>query len=167
MEVQGFPCSSAGKESACNMGDLGSIPGWEDPLEKEMATHSSIGVDNSMDGRVHRVAKSQIQLSYFHFHFTLKGLGLSVFLAGGSGSIPGQGTKINLVRKNCICIYKCTYIWDFLGGSMVKTPLANAGDMDSIPGLRRSPRERRKWQPTPVFLPWKSHGQSSLVGYCP
>ena len=29
---------SAGKESACNMGDLG----WEDPLEKHMATHSSI-----------------------------------------------------------------------------------------------------------------------------
>ena len=24
------------------MGDPGSIPGWEDPLEKEMATHSSI-----------------------------------------------------------------------------------------------------------------------------
>ena len=28
--------------SACNAGDLGSIPGWEDPLEKKMATHSSI-----------------------------------------------------------------------------------------------------------------------------
>ena len=27
--------------------------------------------------------------------------------------------------------------------------------------------ERRKWQPTPVFLPGKSHGQSSLVGYSP
>ena len=26
---------------------------------------------------------------------------------------------------------------------------------------------RRKWQPTPVFLPGKSHGQRSLVGYCP
>ena len=24
---RGFPCGSAGKESACNMGDLGSIPG--------------------------------------------------------------------------------------------------------------------------------------------
>ena len=24
---------------------------------------------------------------------------------------------------------------------------------------------RRKWQPTPVFLPGKSHGQRSLVGY--
>ena len=28
--------------SACNVGDLGSILGREDPLEKEMATHSSI-----------------------------------------------------------------------------------------------------------------------------
>ena len=30
------------KESACNAGDLGSISGQEDALEKEMATHSSI-----------------------------------------------------------------------------------------------------------------------------
>ena len=30
------------KESVCNMRDPGSIPGWEDPLEKGMATHSSI-----------------------------------------------------------------------------------------------------------------------------
>ena len=37
----GFPCSSVGKESAYNAGDLGSIT-WEDPLEKEMETHSSI-----------------------------------------------------------------------------------------------------------------------------
>ena len=27
--------------------------------------------------------------------------------------------------------------------------------------------ERRKWQPTPVFLPGKSHGQRSLAGYRP
>ena len=26
---------------------------------------------------------------------------------------------------------------------------------------------RRKWQPTPVFLPEKSHGQRSLAGYSP
>ena len=26
---------------------------------------------------------------------------------------------------------------------------------------------RRKWQPTPVFLPGKSHGRQSLVDYCP
>ena len=33
---------SEGKESACNVGDPGLIPGQEDPLEKGMATHSSI-----------------------------------------------------------------------------------------------------------------------------
>ena len=38
-----FPCGLAGKESACNVGDhwVRSL-GWEDPLEKEKATHSSI-----------------------------------------------------------------------------------------------------------------------------
>ena len=30
------------KKSACNVGDLGSIPGWKDPLEEGMETHSSI-----------------------------------------------------------------------------------------------------------------------------
>ena len=42
--VMGFPDGSHGKESACNAGDLGSIPtrGREDPLENGMATHSSI-----------------------------------------------------------------------------------------------------------------------------
>ena len=32
----------SGKESACSAGDTGSIPGQEDPLEKGMATYSSI-----------------------------------------------------------------------------------------------------------------------------
>ena len=38
----GFPCTSVSKESACNAGDLGSIPGSRRSLKKEMATHSSI-----------------------------------------------------------------------------------------------------------------------------
>jgi len=37
----GFPGGSDSKESSCNAGDLGSILGWEDPLE-EGGTHSSI-----------------------------------------------------------------------------------------------------------------------------
>ena len=37
-----FPGGSEGKESTYNSGDPGSILGQEDPLEKEMATHSSI-----------------------------------------------------------------------------------------------------------------------------
>ena len=38
----GFPGGSAGKESACNEGDLGLIPRLGNPLEKGKATHSSI-----------------------------------------------------------------------------------------------------------------------------
>ena len=39
----GFPCDSVGKESACNAGDLGSIPGLErSPGEGKSYTHSSI-----------------------------------------------------------------------------------------------------------------------------
>ena len=37
-----FPCSSVSKEYACNTGDPASILGREDPLEKEMAAHSSV-----------------------------------------------------------------------------------------------------------------------------
>ena len=37
----GFPGGSDGKESACKVGDLGLIPGWEDPLEKGIATYPS------------------------------------------------------------------------------------------------------------------------------
>ena len=36
-----FPGGLDGKASAYNVGDPGSIPLWEDPLEEEMATHSS------------------------------------------------------------------------------------------------------------------------------
>ena len=39
MTMQSF---SNGKESAYNVGDPGSIPGQEDPLEKEIAIHSRI-----------------------------------------------------------------------------------------------------------------------------
>ena len=38
----GLPDGSAGKESACSAEDTADSPGWEGPLEEEMATHSSI-----------------------------------------------------------------------------------------------------------------------------
>jgi len=48
-------------------------------------------------------------------------------------------------------------------------PPANAGaegDMSLIPGLQKIPW-RVKWQPTPIFLPGKSHRQRCSVGYSP
>ena len=58
----GFPGGSGVKESACHSGDVGSIPGWKDALEKEMATHSSVLAwripwTEEPGGLVHGVAK--------------------------------------------------------------------------------------------------------------
>ena len=52
----------------------------------------------------------------------------------------------------------------FPAGSEVKASAANAGNPGSIPGLGRSPGEGND---TPVFIPGKSHGPRSLVGYSP
>ena len=51
------------------------------------------------------------------------------------------------------------------GGSVVKNPPAMQGH-GFDPWVGKIPW-RRKWQPTPVFLPGKSHRQRSLVGYSP
>ena len=42
--IAGLPKWLSGKESTCQAGDVGLIPGLEDPLEEGMATHSSIHV---------------------------------------------------------------------------------------------------------------------------
>ena len=56
----GFPGGSAGKESACNMGELGSIPGLgRFPGEGKGYPLQYSGLENSMDCIVHGVAKSQ------------------------------------------------------------------------------------------------------------
>ena len=64
-----FPCGSAGKESACSAGDLGSIPGLgRSPGEGKGYTLQYSGLENSMDCIVHGVARSRTQMSDFHFH---------------------------------------------------------------------------------------------------
>ena len=55
---------------------------------------------------------------------------------------------------------------DKLVAQTVKASACNVEDLGSILGLGRFPW-RRKWQPTPVFLPGKSHGWRSLVGCSP
>ena len=51
---------SAGKESACHAGDLGLIPGWgRSPGEGKGYPHQYSGLENSMDCIVHGLAKSQ------------------------------------------------------------------------------------------------------------
>ena len=64
----GFHGGSAGKESTWNAGDLGLIPGLgRYPGEEKGYPLQYSGLENSMNCIVHEVAKSQTQLSDFHF----------------------------------------------------------------------------------------------------
>ena len=129
---RGFPDGSDGKVSACNAGELSSVPKLGrspggvngNPLQYSC-------LENPMDrgawqATVHGITKSWTRLSDFHFTFIQR---------------------------------------DFPSGTNGKEPACNAEvrDTGSVPGSRG----RRKQQPTPVFLPGKSHGQRSLTGYSP
>ena len=67
------PAGSDGKESACGVGDLGSIPGWErSPGEGNGNPLQYSWLENPMDGvawqtTAHEIAKSRTQLSDFTF----------------------------------------------------------------------------------------------------
>ena len=62
----GFPGSSAGKESACNAGDPGSIPQLgRSPGKGNSYPLQFSGLESSMDSIVHGVTKSWIRLSSF------------------------------------------------------------------------------------------------------
>ena len=59
--ISRFPCGSAGKESACNAGDLDSIPGLgRSPEEEKGYPLQYSSLENSMGYIVHGVAKSQM-----------------------------------------------------------------------------------------------------------
>ena len=76
-----FPDDSAGKESACNAGDLASIPRLRRSSEEGNSYPLQYsGLVNSMDSVVHGVTKSQTRMRDFHF-FTL----LYRFPGGTSG----------------------------------------------------------------------------------
>ena len=117
--------SSAGKESTCKAGNLGSIPGLgRSPGEGKDYPLQYSGLENSMDCIVHGVSKNWTQLSCFHLY------GLS-FVAQLVKNLPAMWE---------------TWFW-FMGWE--------------------DPLWRRKWLPTPVFLPGEFHEERSLVGYNP
>ena len=88
----GFPGSSVGKDSTCNAGDLGSIPGLgRSPGDRKGFPFQCSGLENSMDCIVHGVAKSQTRQSGFSLSvfFLLRKMPSCHFLF--SPAIWGQG----------------------------------------------------------------------------
>ena len=71
--ILGFPLWLRWKESACNAGDVGSIPGLgRSPGEGKGYPLQYSGLENSMDCIVHAAAKCRTRLSNFHFHACLR-----------------------------------------------------------------------------------------------
>ena len=66
--IKSFPAGSDSKESACNVGDLGQIPGLGRSAGERKGYPLQYSVlENSMDCIVHEVTKSRTRLSDFHF----------------------------------------------------------------------------------------------------
>ena len=81
-----------------------------------------------------------------------------------SGSIPGS--ERSPVEGNGILLQLLQ--WGSPVAQRVKNlPALQETQETQIQSLGQEDPWRRKWQPTPVFLPGKSHGQRSLAGYSP
>ena len=112
-----FPGGSEDKESTCSAGDLSLIPGVEDPLEEDMATHSSILAWSIPMDRgawraiVHGIAKCWMQLSNLaedstitlHYYYWGWEWGVGVgWRVGGGGAESTDLKKLiqNEARRN-------------------------------------------------------------------
>ena len=94
-----------------------------------------------------------------------------------AASVPHMSQFIHIQCHNFLSNFRHTPLphhhqSGFPGGLVHKESACNAGDwlQYSRPGFNPWVRKipwRRKWLPTPVFLPEKFHGQRSLVGYSP
>ena len=99
----------------------------------------------------------------------------SAYNVGDPGSIPGLGRSLEkgMATHSSILalppLKKGAQRNIFLGASLVAQRVKHLPVMQKtqVQSLGREDLWRRKWQPTPVFLPGESHGQRSLVGYSP
>ena len=79
----GFPCGSTGKESTCNVGDLGSILRLGRSPGEEKGYPHQYGLEKSLDCIVHGVAKTWTRLSDFHSQASDSQETLSGFIYAG------------------------------------------------------------------------------------
>ena len=85
-----------------------------------------------------------------------------------STDLPRDGGHLvedTVLEHKPYCQYIFSWVLDFPGGC-VKESASKHRRCGFDPWIRKIPW-RRKWKPTPVFLPGKSHEQRSLMGYSP
>ena len=166
----------SGKESTCQCRRhrryFWSL-GWEDPLEEEIATHSSILAwkipwTGAWWAIVHGVTKSWTRLSgQTHTH-------VSDDFACGESELPSISPRWFVVQYHCssekaMAPHSSTLAWKIPwteepGRLQSMGSLRVRHDWATSLSLFTFMHWRRKWQPTPVFLPGESQGRGSLVG---
>ena len=110
---------------------------WEDPLEEEMAAHSSILAWNipwtGEPGELQLMGSQRVGHNWVTEHARIENTDKNI----KEDSNPHNPIILDKV-SSCYFCFSCLAVhW------------------------------RNKWQPTPVFLPGEFHGQRSLVGYSP
>ena len=112
----GLPGGSDGKESACNVGDLGLIPGLGrspgegngNPLQ-----YSCLEKWGAWQATVHGVSKSQTRLSNYHFCFShthththTHGVSFQTSVTKDSGEIPTKSSRRRNVRSKRFVLHQ-------------------------------------------------------------
>ena len=137
-------------------------------------------LENPMDGgawwaAVHGVTKSRTGLSdfTFTFHFHALEKEMATHSSVLAWRIPGTGEPGGLLSMG---LHRVRHDWSDLTAAaiLIRASLV-AQTVKRLPTMREAWFDpwvgkfpwRRKWQPTPVFLPGKSHRQRIPVGYSP
>ena len=152
--------------------------GLEDPLEKEMATHSSIPAWRiswtEEPGRLESTGSQRVRHDWAtSLLISLSGgaeVKASACNVGDLGSITGLGRSPGEGNGNPLQ-YSCLEnpmnggaLWATVHGSQ---RVGHNRVISLSLHFHHSSFWRRQWQPTPVLLPGKSHRWRSLVGYSP
>ena len=166
---RGFPGGGSGKELTCQKRRLGFNP-WvrKIPWRRTCNPFQYSCLENPTDrgawwATVHGITQSWTRQKWLSLqactHLIRKGTKM-----GGRLFLKGDFPKVKAF-KNCLLLLS---LWGFPGDAVVKNPSAmqKTQDAGSIPWAGKIPWSRIR-QPTPVFLPGKSRGQRSLVGYSP
>ena len=108
--MAGFLCGSAGKESACNAGDLGKISGLGiSPKEGKGYPLQCSGLENSMDRTVHGISESdtteRLSLSLYYGQAASKASKGTLFVYFGcsESSLPHEGFSSSSKRTLLPC----------------------------------------------------------------
>ena len=118
-------------------------------LEKRKAGSTSFGMKIFLDSGGDKIkSRSQYWSFYSLFSSTYSRIANIIMLRN---IIHHLVQRINIIKA-----------WGFPGGSKGKASACKVGDPGLIPGSGRFPGKER--QPTPVFLPGKSHGRRNLIG---